>query len=138
MRYFIGLVAIIVFCFSAHAQDKAPNAKAAQSIIEQQINAFLSDDAAKALSFAAPGIQSLFPSPDVFMSMVQRGYSPVFRPQTFQFGKTVEENGLLQQIVRIEAQAGGSFEALYTLVQLPDGAWKIASVELKKLPDIDV
>lgn len=137
MRFFLGILIASFLCLSAHANENTANAKAAQSIIDQQINAFLKDDAASAYSFADPGIKSIFPTPDAFIAMVKRLYAPIYRPQTYRFAKTIEQEGTLVQSVLIKAQDGGSFEALYTLVKQSDGSWKIVAVALQQLPGID-
>jgi hypothetical protein len=68
--------------FAATADDIG----AAQSIIRAQEEAFARDDAPTAYSFAAPGIQSFYRSPDGFMYMVRNSYAPVYRHRSFVFG----------------------------------------------------
>ncbi|MGY4345197.1 hypothetical protein ACVWXM_001661 [Bradyrhizobium sp. GM7.3] len=81
------IAALLVFLsvafgpISARADDVAT----AQSIIRAQEQAFGRDDARGAYSYAAPAIQEIFPAPDIFMSMVQNGYPPVYRHKSFEF-----------------------------------------------------
>ena len=75
---------------SAAAEIADSDRTGIQSIIGSQIEAFRRDDAAAAYDFASPMIQTLFPTPEVFMEMVQTGYMPVYRPQSFTFGPLVE------------------------------------------------
>ncbi len=105
-----------------------------QAAIEQQLRAFLADDAAAAYSFAAPGIKATFPTEDRFMQMVQELYPQVYRPRSFEFGKLTEANGQLEQIVDIVDSAGEYWTARYTLQQQPDGSWKITGCYLLKKP----
>jgi hypothetical protein len=106
---------------------------AVQSTIEQQLQAFLADDGARAYSFAAPGIKRLFPSEEIFMDMVRRGYQPVYRPRDYSFGALEEAGGQLEQFVDIVDQNGEFWTARYTL-QLIDGAWRITGCYLEKKP----
>ena len=105
---------------------------AAQSVIRSQAEAFSRDDAAAAYSYAAPAIKNIFPRPDIFMSMVQQGYPPVYRHQTFEFGEARAEGGMIAQRVHIIDANGEAWEALYTLEQEPDGSLKITGCSLLK------
>jgi hypothetical protein len=122
---------------AAYAVDEAATS-AIRSIIEGQLEAFRRDDAATAYGFAAPGIQRMFPTQDEFMSMVKRGYAPVYRPQSFTFARTTDINGTVAQEVRIVDADGGQWLALYTMEQQPDGSWKISGCRLVKAPDQNV
>lgn len=108
---------------------------AIQQTIESQLKAFQADDAAKAYSYAAPSIQSMFPSADIFMSMVKQGYQPVYRPQSYLFTERKQMGNRVAQLVEIIGPKGGAWTALYTLEQQADGAWKITSCQLQKAPD---
>jgi len=105
---------------------------AGQSVIRSQEQAFGRDDAAAAYTFAAPGIKSLFPSPDIFMSMVRRAYAPVYRHRSFEFGEAKTSEGKIVQEVGIIDADGAAWEALYTLELQPDGSFKISACVLKK------
>ena len=102
-----------------------------QRIIAAQIDAFRADDGAAAYSYAAPEIKRLFPTAEVFMDMVRKGYQPVYRPQTFTFGKITEENpGRPTQRVTIIDANGKAWVALYAFEKQPDGTWKIVGCVL--------
>jgi hypothetical protein len=103
----------------------------AQSIIQQQIEAFLNDDAATAYSFASPQIQGKFPDKSIFFEMVKRGYTPVYRPGNFAFGRSkVVDGSTVVQEVLISAPDGKDWTALYFLVKQPDGSYKINGVQM--------
>jgi hypothetical protein len=106
--------------------------KAAQSTIDAQITAFLANDNDKAYSYAAPGIQRIFPTVDAFMGMVERAYQPVWHPKSYAFGKA-EENGAtsVTQHVLVVGPDGKSYEAIYTLELQPDGVFRITGVSLR-------
>jgi len=105
---------------------------AAQSVIKAQEEAFGRDDAATAYSFAAPGIQSFYRSPDGFMFMVRNGYAPVYRHRSFDFGAARIVDGKIMQDVQIIDADGVAWDALYTLERQADGSLKISACILKK------
>jgi hypothetical protein len=113
---------------SAGADDVA----AAQGVIRAQEQAFIRDDSAAAYSYAAPTIREIFPAPDIFMSMVQNGYAPVYRHKTFEFGDSKSEGNWIAQRVHIVDANGEAWEALYTLEQQSDGSYKITGCSLLK------
>ena len=105
---------------------------AAQSVIRSQEQAFSRDDAATAYSFAAPEIKRIFPDANIFMSMVQSGYAPVYRHKSFEFGEARAEGDWVAQRVHIVDEDGQGWEALYTLEQQADGSFKITGCTLLK------
>lgn len=115
----------------AHAQDAA---REAQTIITSQIEAFLSDDTARAYSFAAPIIKQLYPDPERFMQMVRQGYSPVYRPGNVAFGRSQAsgDGARVLQEVLLTGPGGEDWTALYTLERQADGSYKIAAVRIVK------
>jgi hypothetical protein len=133
MRVLLILLLSIWISAPASGQSAADRG-AVQSVIEQQLQAFQRDDAATAYSFAAPGIKQMFPTEDIFMQMVQKGYPQVYRPRSHQFLDLVEKGGQLEQTVEIVDADGTFWTALYTLQKQPDGSWKITSCLILKKP----
>lgn len=113
---------------SARANDVAT----AQGVIRAQEQAFGRDDASAAYSYAAPAIREIFPAPDIFMSMVQNGYPPVYRHKSFEFGDSNSDGSRIAQHVHIIDANGEAWEALYTLEQQADGSYKITGCSLLK------
>lgn len=114
------------------APARAADVTAAQNVIRLQEQAFARDDAAAAYAQAAPAIREIFPQADVFMQMVQQGYAPVYRHQSFEFGEAKVADGQIAQRVHIVDEKGEAWEALYTLEQQPDGSLKITGCSLLK------
>jgi hypothetical protein len=135
MRVLLVLLAILGLSGTAAAIEDADRT-AVQSTIEQQLQAFLRDDAATAYSFAAPAIKTMFPTEDVFMQMVRQGYPQVYRPRSHQFQELLEKSGHLEQSVDIVDGDGTFWTALYTLERQPDGSWKITGCFLLKKPGV--
>jgi hypothetical protein len=105
---------------------------AIQSMIASQIDAFRHDDGPAAYNFASPAIQGLYPTVESFMTMVEKGYPPVYRPQAFTFGPARETaNGIMQRVF-ITGPDGASYVAEYSMQRQPDGTWKINGCALIK------
>jgi hypothetical protein len=130
MRALVLLAALLIGL--AVPVRAANDVTAAQAIINSQVEAFGRDDAATAYSYAAPTIQSMFPQADIFLSMVQRSYAPVYRHRSFEFGEARVSDGKIAQRVHIIDANGEAWEALYTLEREPDGSIKISGCVLLK------
>ncbi len=133
MRFLVVLGLLFGLCGSASAFTDADRA-AAQSAIEQQLNAFLADDSAAAYSFAAPNIKQMFPTEEIFMNLVRQGYPPVYRSSSHTFRELKETATGLEQITDIVDASGQFWTARYTLERQPDGSWKITGCSLLKKP----
>src|ERR1700677_2069569 len=128
------LLAVLLLGFAAPARA-ADDVAAAQGIIRSQVAAIEHDDAATAYSYAAPAIQNMFPQPDIFLGMVQRTYTPIYRHKSFEFGEGRAADGKIAQAVHIVDAEGVPWEGLYTLEQEPDGSIKISGCVLLKTGD---
>jgi len=130
MRIAVLLVVLSIACTPISA--RADDVTTAQGVIRAQEQAFGHDDAAAAYSYAAPAVKQIFPAPDIFMSMVQNGYAPVYRHKSFEFGDSKIEGSSVAQRVHIIDANGEAWEALYTLEQQADGSYKITGCSLLK------
>ena len=133
-QFALRAAALLIACLLATAgfAAGADDIGNAQSIISAQERAFARDDAATAYSFAAPGIQSFYRSPDGFMFMVRNSYAPVYRHRSFVFGPAKVVEGKILQEVQIVDADGAPWDALYTLETQADGSLKISACILKK------
>ncbi|MDL2410219.1 DUF4864 domain-containing protein [Rhizobium calliandrae] len=120
---------ILAFAPTARAQDPV---QSAQTLIEEQIDAFLHNDAAAAYSFAAPGIKALFPDKDTFFAMVKKSYQPVFHPGNYAFGKSrsIDNGAVVFQEVLITGLDDKDWTAIYEITRQPDGSYKINGVQI--------
>ena len=117
---------------------RADEAADYQQIIAEQLAAFLADDGGKAYSYAAPSIKAIFPSPEIFMAMVKKGYPQVYRPRSYTFADTgTDPAGRPTQDVTIIDGNGAVWTAVYTLERQPDGSWKIAGCAIVRAPGAD-
>ena len=132
MRRALLAFALVPLLFDSPAFAGDAEVKAAQTVIDGQLKALIANDGARAYSFAAPNVKQIFPTADLFMSMVTNGYPPVRKPQTYSFGK-VQETGptsIVQQVL-IVGPDGKDYEAVYTLQQQPDGTFQITGCSLR-------
>ena len=129
MRAVVLLAALLL---SLAAPVRAADVADAQNVIRSQEQAFARDDAAAAYSYAAPEIRQIFPHAEIFMQMVQQGYAPIYRHQSFEFGEAKVADGHVAQRVHIVDEKGEAWEALYTLEQQADGSLKITGCSLLK------
>lgn len=106
---------------------------AIRDIIRSQLAAFNADDAGGAYRFASPKIQALFPTPEKFAAMVRRAYPQIYRSQDVEFGPLREIGGGWTQQVTITGQDGTLAGALYRLIRLESGEWRIDGVVIAKL-----
>ena len=133
MRRTLLAFAIVPFILVSSAFAGDAEIKAAQTVIDSQLKAFIANDGATAYSFAAPNVKRIFPTVDTFMNMVTNGYAPVRQPQNYSFGK-VQQTGptsIVQQVL-IVGPDGKDYEAVYTLELQPDGVWRITGVSLRE------
>ena len=106
-----------------------------EETIARQIEALKADDFARAFSFASPGIQGLFGTPERFGEMVRRGYPMVWRPGEVRYLDLREVAGGLWQRVQVTDAAGRVFLLDYQMIETEDG-WKINAVQLLPQPDV--
>ncbi len=92
----LWLAMIVVTGFMA-GPLRADDAADIRGVIGHQIEAFEADDLTTAYSFASPTIRSIFPSPEIFGSMVRQGYPMIWRPAEVIYLGLRDERGQLVQ-----------------------------------------
>jgi len=118
----------------AQQEESIGVAGLAKDVIEQQITAFLNDDATTAYSFASPEIKSVFPNAERFFEMVKKSYAPVYRPGNYAFGRNqVSPDGTIAyQEVLISAPDGKDWAVYYELKRQRDGQFAINGVRIMR------
>lgn len=99
--------------------------RAVVTVIKNQMNAFLRDDGPAAFSFASPDVQEQFGTPEAFLKKFSVAYRSVYRPKTVTFLNLAFSRGKLVQRVLLEDPDGQVLIALFPMVQMDDGAWRI-------------
>jgi len=139
LRSVLAAVLLAFMSVAAFAQSISETEKTEfQRIITAQISAFRADDGPTAYSFAAPVVHNIFPTPEIFMSMVKRGYPQVYRPQSFNFTEAlIDPLGRPAQKMLVVGPDGKTYEALYSMEKQPDGTWRISGCTLLEIPGLD-
>jgi hypothetical protein len=138
MVKFVGILLAVMLAMTLPARADT-DSDAIKSVIESQLNAFAADDGATAYSFAAPIVKGAFPNSDTFMSMVKRGYQPVYRNTNRIFGDAFQD-GLGRPAMRVVLTGadGKRYEAIYAMEKQADGSWKIAGCVILAIPAQEV
>ena len=105
-----------------------------QTVIASQVQAFRQGDIEAAYSYAAPGIQAAFPSPEIFGFMVEQGYGPIFSTYRYQFLDVIGTPYEPVQVVQFTGTDLTTAMAFYLMEIQPDGQWRIAGVQIQGLP----
>ena len=121
----IGAVATVDRTFATPPKLTESEVAKIRSIISGQLQAFLSDDAQKAFSYAAPSIKEKFKTPKKFLKMVRRYYFPIYRPRDFEFRPIQMVDDKIIQPLAVIGPSGVQEIVLYSLEQQPDHSWKI-------------
>lgn len=106
-----------------------------RDIIGRQLEAFRSDHAEQAFSYASPGIREKFGNPIRFMSMVKRHYPAVYRPREVEFLDLVNVNGTWVQVILFVDAGGDIYIAQYPMERQADGNWLIDGCMLARQGD---
>lgn len=128
----LWLLAIAAACSQAASAKpvSAAEARAVQTVVAAQLDAFAKGDAAKAFSFASPEIRKVFSTPKRFMEMARLGYPPLFQPAAVTFFKPEQAGKEVLQRVQLADDQGVLWVALYSLQRQPDGLWRITGCTL--------
>ena len=132
------VIALLVLVSTpAYAQSTVGDADRATiiGVIQGQMAAFQADEAGEAFSYATPGIQRMFGTPERFMAMVRAGYQPVYRPQEVEFRELRDTAEGPVQSVLVVGPDGVPVMALYIMQQQVDGTWRIAGCVLTPADD---
>jgi hypothetical protein len=95
------------------------------AVIKSQIAAFQRDDGDMAFSYASPEVQSQFGNADAFLSRFAATYKPVYRPQSVTFLNLAFSRGRLVQRVLLQGPDGIAVVALFPMMQMNDGSWRV-------------
>jgi hypothetical protein len=109
----------------------ADEARAARTLVGAQLEAFASDDAKRAFSYASPSIRAMFGTPERFLEMVRVGYPAVYRAAGITFLIPLRVDGELVQGVHLTDAAGALWLATYHLERQADGSWRIAGCDVQ-------
>ncbi len=133
LRFLAALLLAISMALPAHAAGVSKSdTQKIRAVIQAQLAAFAADDAKRAFSYAAPGIQQMFGTPERFLAMVREGYPVVYRPASVGFLAPAGAAGMVIQAVEMADAAGALWVAVYQMQRQRDGRWRIAGCELQR------
>lgn len=128
MKILAPLLVVATLVSPLGAQDSLPLSP--REVVAAQLEAFRADDGARAYSFAADSVKASFTDPETFMTMVKRGYEPVYRARDYVFGRTADTlEGRAVELL-LTGPNGRDWTAVYTLEESEDG-WRITGCFLK-------
>lgn len=131
ITHVFAVTMLLIAVVTASSQTVTPEIEVnTQAVIQDQISAFQSKDYDRAFSHAAPTIKQIFKTKENFIRMVKGGYSVLYSPDSYIFGRNFNLDGTIHQEVIATDEKGNQWQAIYTLKQQPDGSWKITGVKM--------
>ena len=131
MRHILLSLIVTLGLTGAARSDEA----AMRSVITDQIEAFLAEDATRAFDFASPFIQRKFGTPETFGDMVREAYPMVWQPSDVTFLDLEVIDGTPFQSVRMRGPRGKAWIVDYEMIEV-DGAWRINGVRVREAPGL--
>jgi Domain of unknown function (DUF4864) len=108
------------------------DARAVRQVVQAQLEAFATDDAERAFSYASASIQTQFGDAATFIAMVRSGYPMVVRPAAVSFFQPQADDAAdrtaasVRQAVQLRDREGSLWIATYLLERQPDNGWRIS------------
>jgi ketosteroid isomerase-like protein len=124
---------VFLLAQSARAEPVSPAVqRAAEKVVQGQLDALAKGDAKAAFAFAAPALQQQLATPERFMQMLRDGYAILFKPRATRLltAETLGPDNVLLP-VRVVGHEGDTVVALYVLERQADGSWRIAGCGLE-------
>jgi hypothetical protein len=131
----LAALCVLVASLAVAAPAGAPTLPAKEwtairKVIGDQLAALKAGDGVKAMTFATPGIQAQFGTPENFLRMVKSGYAPLLDARRTQFLEGAVIDGTVVQPLRLMLPDDTVLVALYEMQKQPDGRWRIAGCVL--------
>lgn len=127
-------LALLTPAFAEEASEREQ--RLIQDVISSQITAFLNNDARAAWVHAHPMIKAQFNTPEKFMAMVARGYSPLLNFTELNFQDLEQVNDQWVQKLSLKDDNGDWYELFYSLMEVQPGRMQITGVYLEALDSI--
>lgn len=106
--------------------------------VQTQLDAFAEDDAVGAFELATSDTQTKIGSPDNFLHLVKKHYSPIYRHQIVIFSQPEVIEGETIQVVRVTDRDSHVWLAVYHMQREADGSWKIGGCHLLETTSISI
>lgn len=108
------------------AAPKSVTPQIVQRVVEQQLNALASEDAASAFALADPGMRTQFGNAETFLATVREKYPMLVRPASVLFLKPETDGTIAMQRVRVTDGDGAAWSLTYLLNRQQDNQWRIS------------
>ncbi len=108
----------------------APERRAIERTIRQQLAAFGRDDADRAFAYATPDLRRRFGTPDRFLDVVREDYEPVYRATGVHFVRLSRVDRQWVQAIVVTDEAGRVWRVLFTMHRQPDRRWKVGGCRI--------
>jgi hypothetical protein len=95
------------------------------TVIRSQMAAFQRDDGRAAFSLASPDVQNQYGSAEAYLAKFAATYKPVYRPRSVTFLNLAYSRGRLVQRVLLQGSDGKAMVALFPMMQMADGSWRV-------------
>jgi len=95
------------------------------TVIKDQLAAFQRDDGKTAFAYASPDVQDQFGTPEAYLAQFAASYKAVYRPKHVTFLNLAISRGRLVQRVLVVGPDGTAVVALFPMVQMGDGTWRV-------------
>ncbi|NQU62297.1 MAG: DUF4864 domain-containing protein [Rhodospirillales bacterium] len=124
-RFYLLILIVVVMASPALGGPEHQLRQDIISVIRDQMAAFQRDDGVAAFSFASPDVRDQFGTPKAYLAKFQAAYKAVYRPKSVIFLNLAYSRGKLVQRVLLQDPAGRAVVALFPMMQMTDGSWKI-------------
>ncbi len=117
--------------FTSHRRHAAADSASAgpvlvvQLVVEQQLEAFATQDALQAFALADNEMRTQFGSAEAFLTTVREQYPMLMHPASVLFLKPETDGSMAMQKVRLTDDQGSSWSLTYVLNRQKDNQWRI-------------
>lgn len=97
------------------------------NVIQKQMAAFERHDAEAAYSFITAHVKEKYPDPVNFLAHIRYDFSPLYDHKDFKFLPRSHDGDAAVQKIELRNRHGEEAEAVFRVIQQPDGVWLIDS-----------
>jgi hypothetical protein len=110
----------------AASPKQAASTQLVQQVVQQQLNAFATQDAMQAFALADPDLRTQFGTADAFLATVREQYPMLMHAASVLFLKPETDGTIAIQKVRLSDDEGSSWTLTYLLNRQQDNQWRIS------------
>lgn len=122
----------------AAAPLQSSDIKAIQVAVQAQLDAFAQDDGDAAFGLSSTDTRTRFGSPDNFLRVVKKHYTPIYRHVRASFSAPEIVDGAVYQMVDLTDENSRVWIAVYRMERDDAGLWKIDGCQLHETGGISI